>query len=568
MNQTKKEIIPIASDHAGFSLKRSLIGWLENRGFEVEDFGSFDENSTDYPDHGEKVARGVSSGQFARGILICGSGIGMSIVANKFPGVRAALCTSTELARLSRQHNDANIFVLAGRLSEPEAAREMLETWIDTGFEGGRHARRLGKITTLENRLLGILRMGSIEKVDPQAYEIMEKELERQRYHLELIASENLTTFPVLEAAGSVLVNKYAEGYPGRRYYGGCGYHDEIEELAVQRAKSLFGAEHANVQPYSGSQANMAAYAALLDPGDTILAMDLSCGGHLTHGSRVNFSGKFYNFLHYGVSSETERIDFDEVRQIAQREKPGIIVAGGSAYPPIIDFAEFRNIADEVGAYLLVDMAHFSGLVAAGVYPSPVPHADIVTSTTHKTLRGPRAGFILCKESVKKQIDKMVFPGMQGGPHMHNTAAKAICFLLASSDEFKEYAKKIVENASELSGALAGKGYRLVGGGTETHLFLIDLRDRKLTGKQAQEMLESAGIVVNKNTIPFDEQSPMVTSGIRVGTPAVTTRNMGVSEMRTIADLMDRVLRGGSEDDVAGKVKEEVRALCGQFPYY
>jgi glycine hydroxymethyltransferase len=568
VNQPEKETLPVASDHAGFPLKKELVAWLEGRGYRVLDMGTYNEDATDYPEYGARVAGLISRGASRRGLLVCGSGIGIAIVANKFPGVRAAHCTSIEMARLSRLHNDANILVLGGRLTELDAAKEMLGVWLDTEFEGGRHARRVDQIKKIEEQMQSPLAMKWVEAADPETYALMKKELERQRTHLELIASENLTSLAVLEATGSVLLNKYAEGYPGKRYYGGCGYYDDIETLAVERAKALFGAEHANVQPYSGSQANMAAYAALLPLGSTILAMDLTCGGHLTHGSKVNFSGKFYRFVHYGVSRETERIDFDEVRSLALKEKPGMIVAGGSAYPPIIDFAEFRKIADLVDAYLLVDMAHFSGLVAAGVYPSPVPFADVVTSTTHKTLRGPRAGFILSKEKVKKEIDKTVFPGMQGGPHMHVMAAKAICFHLASTSEFKDYARRIVENARELAHALAERGYRLVGGGTESHLFLVDLREKELSGHESQEMLESAGIVVNKNTIPFDPKPPTVTSGIRVGTPAVTTRGMGREEMRLIAGLMDRVMRKRGEEKVREEVRGEVLSLCKRFPYY
>jgi glycine hydroxymethyltransferase len=568
VNHREKETIPVAGDHAGFALKKELIAWLERKGYGVRDLGTHNEEPTDYPEYAAAVADLVSRGEAGRGLLVCGSGIGIAIVANKFPGVRAAHCTSTEMARLSRLHNDANVLVLGGRSTDSDSAAQMLAIWLDTGFEGGRHARRVAKIEKIEEEIQSHLRMGWVEAADPETFGLMRKELERQRTHLELIASENLTSLAVLEATGSVLMNKYAEGYPGKRYYGGCEYYDEIETLAVERAKALFGAEHANVQSYSGTQANMAAYAALLPLGSTILAMDLTCGGHLTHGSKVNFSGKFYRFVHYGVSRETERIDFDAVRELALKEKPGMIVAGGSAYPPVIDFAEFRKIADLVGAYLLVDMAHFSGLVAAGVYPSPVPYADVVTSTTHKTLRGPRAGFILSKEKVRKEIDKTVFPGMQGGPHMHVMAAKAVCFHLASTPEFREYARKIVENAKELSGSLARKGYRMVGGGTETHLFLIDMRDKELTGNESQEMLEAAGIVVNKNTIPFDPKPPTVTSGIRVGTPAVTTRGMGVEEMWLIADMMDRIMKAKCEEKSASSVKEEVLSLCRKYPYY
>jgi glycine hydroxymethyltransferase len=568
VTRSRSESIPIASDHAGFELKGELAAWLEKEGYGVEDLGTHDEESTDYPDFAARVARLVSSGERGRGILTCGSGIGVSIAANKFPGVRAALCTSTEMAELARRHNDANILVVGARLAGVDPAGEIAAVFFETEFEGGRHRRRIEKILAIEREITSPLAMNSIRAADPEAFGIMQKELERQRTHLELIASENLTTLAILEATGSVLVNKYAEGYPGKRYYGGCQYHDEIERLGVERAKALFGAEHANIQPYSGSQANMAAYAALCDPGDTILAMDLSCGGHLTHGSGVNFSGKFYRFIHYGVSRETEHIDYGEVRDIAKRERPKVIVAGGSAYPPIIDFTEFRGIADEVGAFFMVDMAHFAGLVAGGAFPSPVPHAHVVTSTTHKTLRGPRAGFILCTEDLRKEIDKLVFPGMQGGPHMHVMAAKAICFKLAATDSFRAYARAIVENAKELSRNLADRGYRLVGGGTESHVFLIDLRDKGITGRDAQEMLEAAGIVVNKNTIPFDEKSPMVTSGIRLGTPAVTTRGMTRTEMPVIADLIHRILKGGGAPALADEVRAEVARLCEAFPYY
>ncbi len=404
----------------------------------------------------------------------------------------------------------------------------------------------------------------SIRVKDPEIYKAIEGELERERKSIILIASENYAPPEVLEAQGCVLTNKYAEGYPGRRYYGGCRFVDQVEEIAIERAKKLFGAEHANVQPHSGTSANMAVYFAVLKPGDKILAMDLAHGGHLSHGSPVNFSGRMYEIHTYGVDRETERIPMNRVREIALKVKPRMIVAGASSYPMIIDFKAFREIADEVGAYLMVDMAHFAGLVAGGVYPSPVPYADFVTFTTHKTLMGPRGGVVLCKRDYAEVIDKTVFPGIQGGPLMHVIAAKAICFKNAMEEWFKRYSKGIVENSIALASFMRDRGYRLVAGGTETHLFLVDLRNVGITGKEAEARLEEAGIVVNKNMIPFDPYPPAVTSGIRIGTPAVTARGMGKDEMKKVADFMDRVLKG--EDPK--RVKKEVEAFLEGYPVY
>lgn len=407
-----------------------------------------------------------------------------------------------------------------------------------------------------------------LKETDPEVYSAIKKEIERQRYSIELIASENFTSLAVMEAQGSVLTNKYAEGLPGKRYYGGCEFVDIAEELAIERAKALFGAEHANVQPHSGAQANMASYFALLKPGDTVLGMSLPHGGHLTHGSPVNFSGQLYNFVSYGVSPETETIDYDEVRELALKYRPKLILAGASAYPRIIDFEKFSEIAKEVGAYFMVDMAHIAGLVAAGLHPNPVAYADVVTTTTHKTLRGPRGGTILCKGEHAKAIDKAVFPGIQGGPLMHVIAAKAVAFKQAMSEEFKAYQEQVVKNAKVLAERLKEKGVRIVSGGTDNHLFLCDLRPLGITGKEAESLLDSVGITVNKNAIPFDEQPPTVTSGIRIGTPAVTTRGMKEEEMDLIADLIFRVLTSKGDARVLESVRKEVRELCKAFPLY
>ena len=407
--------------------------------------------------------------------------------------------------------------------------------------------------------------MSNLKKVDPEIFEAIRNEENRQKYNLELIASENFVSSEVREAQGSVLTNKYAEGYPGKKYYGGCKYIDIVENLAIDRAKKIFKAEHANVQPHSGSQANMGVYFGVLEMGDTILAMNLSHGGHLTHGSPVNFSGKYYNIIPYGVDKETEQIDYDNLRKLAIENKPKMIVCGASAYSREIDFAAFRSIADEVGAYLMADIAHIAGLVVAGLHQSPVPHCHFVTTTTHKTLRGPRGGMILCKKEYAKKIDKIIFPGIQGGPLMHVIAAKAICFKEAMTDEFMNYQKQIIKNAKALANKLMDLGIKLVSDGTDNHLMLLDLRNKGITGKQADHALEEAGITVNKNTIPFDPQSPFVTSGIRIGTPAVTTRGMKEKEMELIADLINKVISDVENQEVIDSVRAEVKILCGKF---
>lgn len=407
----------------------------------------------------------------------------------------------------------------------------------------------------------------TIRMSDPELYGAMKSELERQRDHIELIASENFTSRAVMEAMGSHLTNKYAEGYPGARYYGGCEYVDIVEQLAIDRAKKLFGAEHANVQPHSGSQANVAVYLALIKPGDTILGMDLSHGGHLTHGSKASISGKYFNACFYGVDPETEMIDYEKAMQIAGECKPKIIIAGASAYSRIIDFKKMREIADEVGAYLMVDMAHIGGLVAAGVHPSPVPYADVVTSTTHKTLRGPRGAIILCKDELKKKINSAVFPGTQGGPLMHIIAGKAVCFKEAMSEEFKAYQRQVVKNAAVLADTLSEGGIRLVSGGTDNHLMLADTMSLGRTGNEVQELLDAAHITANKNSIPFDTQSVKLTSGMRFGTPAVTTRGMGEDEMRDIGKMIVRIINDDG-DEAIDDVKQQVLSLCERFPLY
>ena len=405
----------------------------------------------------------------------------------------------------------------------------------------------------------------SLEKVDFEIYEIIKKEEERQKFTLELIASENFVDDAILEAQGSVLTNKYAEGYPGKKYYGGCQFIDDVENLAIDRAKVLFSADHANVQPHSGSQANMGVYFAVLKPGDTILAMNLAHGGHLTHGSPVNFSGMLYNVVHYGADRDTGRIDYDELRKLALQNKPKMIIAGASAYPREIDFAKFRIVADEAGALLLADIAHIAGLVVTGEHISPIPHCHFVTTTTHKTLRGPRGGLILCEQDFAQKVDKSIFPGIQGGPLMHVVAAKAICFKMAMEDDFVTYQKQVRKNAAALAQGLMDMNYQLVSGGTDNHLMLVDLRNKGLTGKQAEKALEEAGITVNKNTVPFDTQSPMVTSGIRIGTPAMTTRGMGEKEMLLIAELIDRVLTNIDNEKIKQEVHQDVIKLCRQF---
>ncbi len=558
------EALVMASDHRGYKLKDELRQRLEERGIEVRDLGTHDDQSVDYPDFVAPAARLVSSGGVARGIVICGSGLGVSYTANRFPGVRAALAVDPDAAEMARRHNDANVLALGADRLDVDGAWAIVERWLETPFEGGRHVARVEKIDSLTRPGGG----PSLAEADPAIADVLRREARRQALSLELIASENFVSEAVLEAAGSVLTNKYAEGYPGRRYYGGCEVVDEAEILAIERAKALFGADHVNVQPHAGSQANEAAYRAVLDVGDTILAMNLDHGGHLTHGSPVNFSGKLYRVVPYGVRRDTMQIDYDEVRKLALEHRPKLIQCGTTAYSRSLDFDAFRSIADEAGAVLLADIAHIAGLVAAGLHQTPVGRAQIVTTTTHKTLRGPRGGMILCDAEWGKKIDSAVFPGGQGGPLMHVIAAKAVAFREAAEPSFREYCRQILANARALCQGLAERDHSIVSGGTDTHLFMISLLDRDLTGKAAQVALERAGISTNKNMVPFDTRKPMVTSGVRIGTPAVTTRGMREPEMLEVAALIARVLDQPGDVEGLDAVRGEVEALCRRFPLY
>ena len=556
--------IAIAADHGGFELKKEITAALSAKGLDVIDCGpsKFDPED-DYNTFGAVLARAVSAGEVEKGILICRSGIGMAIVANRFHGVRAAVAYSTKLAKASRDHNCTNVLVIPADYLTRDEICEIISTWLGTEFTcvGGRHARRLTQLEKDSYDDIAALR-GS----DPEIAKWIDREAVRQFEGIELIASENFTSCAVRAAQGSVLTNKYAEGYPAKRYYNGCEFVDEVEKIASERACKLFGAEAANVQPHSGSQANMAAYFALINPGDTILAMSLDHGGHLTHGHKMNFSGQLYNIVPYGVNKDTETIDYAELQKLANEHKPALIVAGASAYPRTIDFAKLREIADSVGAKLMVDMAHIAGLVAAGIHPSPVPYCDIVTTTTHKTLRGPRGGLILCKEQYLKAVNSKVFPGIQGGPLMHVIAGKAVCFGEALKPEFKAYQEQLVKNAAVLAQALVDKGFRIVSGGTDNHLMLVDLRPKQATGKDVATALDKALITVNKNMIPFDPEKPMVTSGIRIGTPAVTTRGMKEPEMLRIADFINRAVENRNDDAALAAIAEEVKAFTAAFP--
>ena len=553
MNTTYK--IAIGADHAGVDLKETVVELLKAWGHEVTDMGTMTKNSCDYSDYANEVASSIADGTNDRGILICRSGIGMSIAANRWVGVRAALCRTAPAAALSRQHNDSNLLCLASAYVDNESVEDVLDAWLHADFEGGRHERRVVKSS------------GSpLQWTDPELAAFIQEEGRRESNNIELIASENFASPSVREAQGSLLTNKYAEGYPGKRWYGGCEVVDKVEQLAIDRVLKIFGGDHANVQPHSGSQANMAVYFSVLKPGDTILTMDLSHGGHLTHGHRANFSGKLYNVVHYGVSQETEAIDYDALEKLALEVKPQMITAGASAYSRTIDFERMGQIAKACGAYLFVDMAHIGGLVAGGAHPSPVPYADVVTTTTHKTLRGPRGAIILCKEELAKKIDSAIFPGSQGGPLMHVIAGKAVCLKEAMQPEFAEYQHQVVRNAAALAETLSAGGVRLVSGGTDNHLLLADVMSMGVTGRDMQERLDRAHITANKNAIPFDQQPPHLGSGVRFGSPAATTRGMKEPEMRRIGELILRLMREG--DAAVPEVKAEVMDLCERFPLY
>jgi len=534
--------IVMASDHRGASLKEGLRKRLEGEGYAVDDYGTQGSEPVDYPEFAAPAARAVADGIADRAIVICGSGLGVMYTANRFPGVRAALAHDPETAEMARRHNDANVLALAADRVDVSAAWPIVETWLETGFDAGRHERRVRMIDSLT---ASARRGPGLAEVDPDIARLVGLEARRQALNLELIASENFVSDAVLEAAGTVLTNKYAEGYPGRRYY-----------------------QHANVQPHSGSQANEAVYRALLDVGDTMLAMNLDHGGHLTHGSPVNFSGKLYKIVPYGVDRETERIDMEEVRRLAHEHRPKLIQCGTTAYSRTLDFEAFRSVADEVGALLFADIAHIAGFVATGLHPSPVGHAHVVSTTTHKTLRGPRGGLILCDSEYARKIDSAVFPGGQGGPLMHIIGAKAVAFREAMAPSFRDYCAQVLANASSLAVALEEAGHHVVSGGTDTHLFLLSLVGRDTTGKAAQISLERAGITTNKNMVPFDPRKPAVTSGVRIGTPAVTTRGMREPEMGEIAQLMVRALARPGDVDELEVVRAEVEALCRRFPLY
>jgi glycine hydroxymethyltransferase len=547
--------IAIGADHGAFEMKNAIVAHLRAKGHDVEDFGTHGAESVDYADYANLVSRTVADGTSDFGILACTSGVGMCIAANRHTHVRAANVRSVEETVTTRSHNDSNVLCLSGKATDIETAKQMADAFLATAFEGGRHESRVCKSS------------GSrISVTDPELYAAIVGEEHRQRNHIELIASENFASPAVMEAQGSLLTNKYAEGYPGKRWYGGCEYVDVVETLAIERAKELFGADHANVQPHSGSQANTAVYFSVLKPGDKIFTMDLAHGGHLTHGHKANFSGRFYDVTHYGVSPDDERIDYAELEKTARELKPALITVGASAYSRIIDFERMGKLAREIGAYLFVDMAHIAGLVAAGVHPNPVPHADFVTSTTHKSLRGPRGGIILCKEEFAKKIDSQVFPGIQGGPLMHVIAAKAVCFGEALKPEFKAYSAQVVKNAQAIAARLTHHGFRICSGGTDNHVMLVDLRPKGLNGSEASVALDEAGITVNKNGIPFDTGSPMKPSGIRIGTPAVTTRGMVEKDVEQVADFIAEALAVHTNTAKLHAIRDKVFAFNRAFP--
>ena len=547
--------IAIGADHGGVDLKDAIARHLMAQGHEVADYGTNSKESVNYADFANEVAIEVSQQQFDCGILVCTSGVGVSMAANRYIGVRAANVRTVDEVKMTRQHNDANVLCLGQKNVEEAIALEMVDAFLATEFEGGRHEERVTKASG-----------SAIAASDPAIFAAIQEEGLRQRNNIELIASENFTSLAVQEAQGSLLTNKYAEGYPGRRWYGGCEHVDVVETIAIDRLKEIFGADHANVQAHSGSQANTAVYFSVLKHGDKILTMDLAHGGHLTHGHKATFSGKFYEVQHYGVSEQDERIDYDALEAAAIEFKPALITTGASAYPREIDFERMGQIAKKVGAYLFVDMAHIAGLVAAGVHPNPVPHADFVTSTTHKSLRGPRGGVILCKAEHAKKIDSTVFPGIQGGPLMHVIAAKAVCFGEALKPEFKTYSQQVVKNAQAMAARLTEHGYRIVSGGTDNHLMLVDFRPLGIDGSIVSDALDEAGITVNKNSIPFDTAGPFKPSGIRIGTPAVTTRGMKEADVVKVADFIHDAIVNRDDAAKLDSIREEVYAFNRAFP--
>ena len=555
--------ISIGSDHGGFELKGVLANALSGTAA-IVDRGPGGRASCDYPDHAAAVALDVASGAADFGILVCRSGVGMSMCANRFQNVRAALCHTVDAAVMSRQHNGANVLCLGADVVSAEYAVEIARAFVSTPVdEDARHARRRMKL----ERACRLSDVSGLMKDDPEVFAAIRAQTEQEDTEINLIASENTSSRACREAAGSVLMNKYAEGYPGRRWYSGCLPVDAAEELACRRACELFGAEHANVQPHCGSAANMAVYFATINPGDTILSMSLDQGGHLSHGSPVNFSGKLYNIVPYTVDRKTEMLDYDALERQALEVRPKILLSGASAYPRTIDFKRIREICDKAGCIMMVDMAHIAGLVAGGAHESPVPFADFVTTTTHKTLGGPRGGMVLCKAQYAKAVDSAVFPGMQGGPLENIIAAKAVVFGEWLSPAKKGYAQQVVKNCAVLCKTVQDRGYRIVSGGTDNHLFLVDVKSTKgITGKEAAAALDAAGIVVNKNTIPYDTESPFKTSGIRVGTASVTTRGMKEPEMIKIGTWIADVLDCTADTAVQERVKREAKELVSGFP--
>jgi len=555
--------IAIGADHCGVELKDFLVRELSG-GATVLDRGTTGRDSCDYCDYAIAVAKDVASGEADFGVLICKTGIGMSMAANRFQNVRAALCATTDAATLTRQHNGANVLCMSADAVSGEYALEIVRTFVSTPVDDSeRHARRRWKL----ERAQRLSDCSGLMHDDPEVFAAIEAQTRQEDAEINLIASENTSSRACREAAGSVLMNKYAEGYPGKRWYSGCLPVDAAEELARTRACKLFGADHANVQPHCGSAANMAVYFATIKPGDTILSLSLDQGGHLSHGSPVNFSGKIYNIVPYTVDPKTEMLDYDAIERQALEVKPKILLTGASAYPRTIDFKRIREICDKAGCIMMVDMAHIAGLVAGGAHPSPVPYADFVTSTTHKTLGGPRGGLVLCKAQWAKALDSAVFPGMQGGPLENIIAAKAVVFREWMSEAKKGYAQQVVKNCAVMCKTVQDRGYRIVSGGTDNHLFLVDVKKSKgITGKDAAAALDAAGIIVNKNTIPFDTESPFKTSGIRVGTASATTRGMKEPEMIKIGTWIADVLDNIADTTVQERVKREAAALVANFP--
>ncbi|ACD83723.1 serine hydroxymethyltransferase [Candidatus Methylacidiphilum infernorum] len=564
--EKNKLCVFLGSDRNGDTLKNLCKEILHHWQIPAEDIQA--EDPMDIPAMIERMALELYETPFSTGILFSKNGLDMEIAANKIPQIRAVRASSLQDIHTARKELNCNVLCLGSQYVRAEDLAQILEAWLAPLFEKSPSKENFVQTEPLTQTPMHISHQSTsaLSRVDPKIFFLIKKEAQRQNQNLELIASENFASPAVMEAQGSCLTNKYAEGYPGRRWYGGCENVDEIESLAIERAKELFKAEHVNVQPHSGSQANMAVYFAMLKPFETIMSMDLSHGGHLTHGFKMNFSGRFYNVVHYGVSPKDERIDYDSLEAAVKEHKPRMLVAGASAYPVIIDFQRLKTIADSVGAYLMVDMAHIAGLVAAGLHPSPIPYADFVTTTTHKTLRGPRGGIIFCKARYSKEIDSQIFPGIQGGPLVHVIAAKAVCFHEALQDSFVEYQRQVIKNAKALAEGLKKNGYRLISGGTENHLILVDLRPLGITGKEAQDILDRVGITVNKNTLPFDTIPPYQGGGIRIGSPAVTTRGMKENEMFDIAEWIHRALTGRNDPHTLEKIRQSVLELTSRFP--